>query len=189
MGCYDGMKAHSIVQSGFDMTCSVRSSTVKIRHADGQRLNTAFEIRTNRCSKYTELIFFCRLYSDNRADTEHIRSDIKWSTWSVRRYIGCIGLYSIDNCFNEFIFRECRHLKTLCRICETGCIQVRAKDNSTSVFCCISFHSFENCLSILKNSCTLTHHNIRIFCQGSLVPASIFKICNKSFVCWYITET
>ena len=44
----DVVKAHSIVQSGFNIASSVRSSTVNIRNADSYWFYAALKIRTYR---------------------------------------------------------------------------------------------------------------------------------------------
>ena len=76
MSGHNGMKAHCVVQSRFDVPCSMRRCAVEIRDTDGDRFYAAFEVGAYRRGKYTELIFICRLYSDDRVDSEHIRSDI-----------------------------------------------------------------------------------------------------------------
>ena len=45
--------------------CSMRCGTVKIADTDRDRFGTAFEVRSNRCGKDTELIFISRFYTDN----------------------------------------------------------------------------------------------------------------------------
>ena len=65
MSVNNGIKAHSVVKACLDVACSVRSRTVKITHTDCYRLCAALEIRTNGCAENSELIFVCRLNSDN----------------------------------------------------------------------------------------------------------------------------
>ena len=74
------MKAHGIVQPGFDMTCSMWSSPVKVADTDGDRFGAALEIWAYRSSKNTELVFTGRLNSDNGVKTKHIGADIKAGT-------------------------------------------------------------------------------------------------------------
>ena len=74
------MKAHGIVQPGFDMTCSMWSSPVKVTDTDGDRFGAALEIWAYRSSKNTELVFTGRLNSDNGVKTKHIGADIKAGT-------------------------------------------------------------------------------------------------------------
>ena len=72
MGVYNGVETHGIVKAGFDMSGSMRSGTVEICDTDGDRLDAAFKVRTYRSSKYTELVFISRFYTDNGIGTKHI---------------------------------------------------------------------------------------------------------------------
>ena len=76
MGIHNCMQTHSIIKAGFDVSGSVWGSPVKITDADGQRFHTAFEIRSYRGGKDTELIFVCRFHSNNRIAAEHIGADV-----------------------------------------------------------------------------------------------------------------
>ena len=76
MCLHDGIKAHSIVQSCFDVTGSVRCCTVIIADADGDGFCAALEVRANRGGEYTELIFLSGFYTDDSAASEHIRTDV-----------------------------------------------------------------------------------------------------------------
>ena len=80
MCIHNCMKAHCIVQTCFDVSCSMRCGTVKICNTDRDRFCAALEIRSNRCSKDTELIFISRFYTDNRVASEHVRTYIKCCT-------------------------------------------------------------------------------------------------------------
>ena len=88
---YNVEKAHCVVKTRLDITCSVRSCSIHIRYSDCEWLGTALEVRANRCCEYSELILCSRLYTDYRVASEHIWSDIKCSTASVRWNISCIG--------------------------------------------------------------------------------------------------
>lgn len=71
------MHTHSIIQSGLDMTCTMRSSPVKICDTDSKRLYASLEVRANRGGKYPELIFVSRFYTDDRICPKHIGTDIR----------------------------------------------------------------------------------------------------------------
>ena len=58
----------------------------------------------------------------------------------------------------------------------------------TSVFCCVSLHSFENCLRILENTCTFVQCYIRICCQFSSIPCAIFEFRYITIIGLYVTE-
>ena len=60
------VKAHSIVKTGLDVTCAVRSGSVKVGNLNCNRLCTALEVRANRSCENSELIFVRRFYADNR---------------------------------------------------------------------------------------------------------------------------
>ena len=61
------MQDHCIIQAGFDMACTLRSSTVEITDTDCNWLSAFMEVRTYRCRKQSELVFLSRLNTDNRA--------------------------------------------------------------------------------------------------------------------------
>ena len=76
MSIYDCVKAHCIVKACFDMSGSVRCSTVEIADTDCDRLSAAFEVWSNRCGEYTELILVRWLNTDNSVASEHVRTYI-----------------------------------------------------------------------------------------------------------------
>ena len=76
MSCHDSVKAHSVVESRFDMTRSVRSCAVKIADFNCDRFCASLKIRTYRRAEDSELIFLCGFYADHRIRREDIRSDI-----------------------------------------------------------------------------------------------------------------
>lgn len=78
---------------------------------------------------------------------------------------------------------------TFCRIHHARRIQIRAKGNDTSIFCRIRFHSLKYSLCILKHSGTFIHYNVSILCKRSLIPFSVFIICNISLICLYIFKS
>ena len=55
----------------------MRSSTVKVRDLNSDRLSAALEVRAYRCSKDSVLIVISRLNADNGVNTKDIRSQIK----------------------------------------------------------------------------------------------------------------
>ena len=57
------------------------------------------------------------------------------------------------------------------------------------VFCRVGFHSLEYGLSILDNTCTFIHHDIRIIDQRAVVPFSIFIISHTTLVCLDIAKS
>ena len=85
-------KAHCIVKTSLDITCSVRSCSVHIRYSYCNRLSAALKVRSYRSCENSELILCCRLNTDYRITSEHIWSDIKRSTASVRWNICRISL-------------------------------------------------------------------------------------------------
>ena len=76
----DSVKAHCIVKTCLDVTCSVGSSTIEVGYSDNDGLCAALEIRTYGCTEDPELIIVSGLNADNGVDTEHIRSKVKCST-------------------------------------------------------------------------------------------------------------
>ena len=74
MSCHIRMQAHCIVQAGFDVTCTMRCSTVEIADTDCDWLSAFMEIRAYRCTEQSELIFLSRFNADNRAGCKHIWS-------------------------------------------------------------------------------------------------------------------
>ena len=72
----DCVQTHGIVQAGFDVSGSVRSCTVIVADTDGNRFRAAFEIRSNRGTEQTELIFVCRAYTDDSAASINIWTDV-----------------------------------------------------------------------------------------------------------------
>ena len=166
----------------------MRCCTVHIRYADGDRFCSAFEVRTYRSSKDTELILSCRFYTNNRINTKHIRTNIQRCSASIRRYICCICFYNIYNCLYKTIFRKYRHLQSSLRICHTFCVQIRAEGNDFTLLGCISFNSLKTGLCILKYTCTFTHGNHWIVNQSTFIPCSIFIVGNKSLIGWHISK-
>ena len=77
MSIYDSVKAHCVVQSGFDVTCSTRCGTVEVTDTDCDRFSAAFEVRSNRCCKDTELILVSWFNTDYGIGTEHVRTKIE----------------------------------------------------------------------------------------------------------------
>ena len=189
VSCNNCVKAHCIVQSGFDVSCSMRCGAVKVWYAQCQWFHAALEVRSNRSGKYTELIVSSRFYTNYGIDSEHIRSDIKCCSCSVRWNVSFICLYCLNNSINEFIFRERRHLKTFRWVDHTLRIEVRTESDNVSILCCVSLHSFKYCLCILKNSGTFIHDDVRIFCETTFIPCSIFIISYKTLICRDISES
>ena len=74
---YDSVKAHCVVQAGFDVTSSARCGTVEVTDTDRDRFSAAFEVRSNRCCEDTELIFVSRFNTDYSVGTEHVRTKIE----------------------------------------------------------------------------------------------------------------
>ena len=189
VGIYDGIKAHGIVQAGFDMPGSVRSCPVKVRYTDGQRLCAAFEVGTNRSTEDTELVFICRFYTDNRIAAKHVGTDVQSGAGTVRRYISSIGFHNRNNGVYPFILGEYRHFQSLAGIFHTGCVQIRAEGYNMAVFCSVRFQTFEAGLGILQDAGTLIDHNIGIGGKRTLIPCSIFIIGYKSFVSLDISKS
>ena len=76
MSVNDRMKAHCVVKTSFDMTGTIWCSTVKVADTDCDRLSAAFEVWSDRCGEYTELILAGRFYTDNSVASEHVRTYI-----------------------------------------------------------------------------------------------------------------
>ena len=171
------------------MSCSMRCCTVKVWDFNCDRLCAALEIWSYWCYKCTELIFVSRFNSDNRIASEHIWTDIKGRSWSVRWYISRIGFYYLYDCIYKTVFRKYRHLKSSCGISKSLCVHIRAEYNDASVFCCVCLHTFKYWLGILQNTCTLIQYNVGIFCQASIIPLSIFVIWNISLFGRDITKS
>ena len=119
MCIYVGMKAHRIVQACFDMSGSMRCCTVIVTDTDVKRTDTALKIWAYRCTQNTELISFCRFYSDHRCRSKHIWSDVKRSSASVRRYPGCICLYHLIQGIQETFFWKWGHFHALAVLKDT----------------------------------------------------------------------
>ena len=184
------MQAHCIVQSRLDVAGSVRCSAVIITDLYIDRLRAALEVRANRSRKYAVLVIICRLYTDNRADAEHIRTNIKCCTGSERRNPCCICLNHLMDGINKLIYRKRRHLQTLCRIIHSLCVQIRAEAYDMSVLGCICLQSLKHRLAVLENTGILTHDNLVIVNEGALIPFAGFCriICHIPFIGLQVTE-
>ena len=110
----DREKAHRIVKAGLDVTRTVRCRTVKITNSDRKWLNAAFEVRSDRCAENSELILCRGFNTDDSIRTENIRTQIKRSAATERRYESFIGLDYFFNGFNELFLWIYRYLKTCC---------------------------------------------------------------------------
>ena len=182
MGRHDGMQAHGIVQTCLDIAGSARRRTVKIADTDGQRLYTAFEIRSHGSTEDTELIHIRRLYADDGIHAEHIRADIQRRPASIGRHIRRIGGHSLRHCIHEMLFREHRHLKASGGILHPLPVQIGTECHDMPVLGSIRLQSLKDRLGILQHARTLIQYNIGIFDKGSLVPTAVFKIGDISFL-------
>ena len=176
MRLHNGVQAHGVVQTGFDMACAVRSGSVIIRNADGDRLCAALEIGANRCAEHSELIFICGLYADNGVRAEHIRADVKRCAGTVRRYPRIVCLNNLINCVNKFLFREHRHLKSFRGSFHTSGVKIRAETYRSAVCRCICLKALKYGLGILKYARAFIHCDIRIGSQGAVIPFAVLKI-------------
>ncbi len=154
------MKAHCIVKTCLDASGSVRSRTVKVRNLDCKRLNAALEVRSYRSTEYSEHILICRLNTDNGIGTHHVRSDIKSSSASVRRYYILISLYNSLYCIYKLSIGKDGHLKTCCRLIKSLSVKVRAECYDSAILGSISLKSLKDCLGILEDSCALVKHDV-----------------------------
>ena len=143
------MKAHCIVKTSLDMTCSVWCCSIKIWNLDCKWLSTALEVWSNRCCKYSELIFISRFNTYNWIASEHIWTDIKWCTWTIRWYPVLISSYCFSNSFYELIFWEYWHFKSSTRICHSACVHIWSENNCVTILCCVCLHTFKTWLWIL----------------------------------------
>ena len=80
-----GIKAHSVVEPGLYIAGAVRCGSVKIADGKRERLDAAFEIRTDRAAEHTKNIFIRRLHAECRARAHCKRADIKRRTGAVWR--------------------------------------------------------------------------------------------------------
>ena len=80
MCIHDRMKAHCVVKASFDVSCSMRCSTVKVCDTDRDRLCATLEVWSYWCGQDTELIFISRFNTDNRVASEHVRTYIQGCT-------------------------------------------------------------------------------------------------------------
>ena len=127
----DGVKAHGVIETCFDMSCAVRSRPVKIADFNSQRLDAALEIRAYRSRKHTELIFIGRLYTDDSIRTEDVRTDIQRGAGTVRRYVSGVGSYDAIDGVEKFFLRINGNLEASCGILQTLRIEIRTEcDNS-----------------------------------------------------------
>ena len=171
------------------MSGSMRCCTVIVTDTDVKRTDTALKIWAYRCTQNTELISFCRFYSDHRCRSKHIWSDVKRSSASVRRYPGCICLYHLIQGIQETFFWKWGHFHALGRIHHSLCILIRSESNDASILCLIYFQSFKNLLAVLKDTCALIDHHIGICSQSSFIPGAIFVICHIAHIRLMICKT
>ena len=181
MGINNIVKAHCIVKTSLDISCSMRCGTVKIRNTYSDWFYTAFEIWSNWSNKNSKLILISRLNTDYRINTEHIWADVKSCSASERWYPIFICFYNIKTSLDKSVFREDRHFQTLAGTFHALSIQVWTECNDFSIFCCIGFKSFKTSLCILKYTGTFIHCDGVVCREFSFVPVTIFEICNETF--------
>ena len=105
MSISDSIQTHSIIQTSFNMTSTMRSCTIKISDTNFDWFSATFEVRAYWCSKYTELILICRFYTDNRVCTHHVWTNIKACTMTIRRNKVFVCFYNFFYSFKETTFR------------------------------------------------------------------------------------
>ena len=129
--------------------------TVIIGDLECERTNPALEIRTDRGRQDAELVFFRRLYADDGARTENIRTDIKRRTGAVgRNIVGICEDYFTDS-FDKTILRENGDLQPPGGILETLSVEVRTESDNTAVLCRVGLQTFKDSLCILQDSKTV----------------------------------
>ena len=143
MRLHNRIQTHGIIQSRLDVSRSVRSCPVIIRHLHHNRFGTVFEVGTYRCHKDTELIFLCRLHPDHGAGGKHIRTDIKRRMMSVRRHPVRICPNHLIHCTQEPLLRERGHLQTNGTVMHASGIQIRSEGDNSAVLRLIGLESFK----------------------------------------------
>ena len=183
-----GMKAHGVVQAGFDMSGAVGCSAVKVADADRDGLRAALEVGTDRSDDHAELIFLCRLHADHDAGSKHIRTDIQRSAAAVRRYPCSVGLDDLVHCLEEALCRERRHFHAGCGIHHSLRVHVRAESHDAAVFPGVSLQALEDLLAVMKNACALADLNSRIIDQAALIPLAVFPVGDIALISRHVSE-
>ncbi len=185
---HNRMQTHRIVQPRFDIACAARRCTVKVRYLDINRPCATLEIRSNRRDKNTELIILRRLHADHRADTEHIRTDIKRGTTAIRRNPGLVAGDHLLHRLDKLILRIRRHLETQRGIVHPLRIQIRAETDNMTIRRRVRLQSFKDRLGILQNAGILAHDNLVVRNQTALIPGAVPIIRDITLVRDHIAE-
>ena len=183
------MKTHGIVQTSFDMSCTMWCRTVKITDTDRNWFCAALEVWSYRCTENTELILIGWFNTDYRSFGKHIWTYVQSSTGAIWRHILCICLYYFFNGLYELVLWAYRHLQTTTGICHSGCIQIRTEHDNSSILCCICFHSLKTSLCILQYTGALAHGNSSVCSESAFIPLAILVSSYKSLCCLMITKT
>ena len=182
------VKAHCVVKTCLDMSCSVRSGTVKVRKSYRKGLYTALEVRADGCYENTEHIFGCRLNSYNRIRSHHIRSYVESSARAEGGHVGSVSLNYLLNRLNELILGVYGHFKSFCRLLHTLCVEVGTEGNYSAVLSGIRLKSFKAGLRILEYAGALVKRYSVLRGKSSVVPLSVLVIRNKAVVGLHIAE-
>ena len=182
------MQAHRIIQTRFDIACAARRRTVKVRNLDVNRLCAALEVRSHRRDKNAELIVLRRLHTDDRADAEHIRTDIQRSAAAIRRNPGLVAGDHLLHRLDKFILRVRRHLKAQRGIVHSLRIQIRTETDNMAIRRGIRLQSFKDRLGILQNTGILAHDNLVVRNQAALIPGAVPVIGDITLVRDHIAE-
>ena len=171
------------------MAGSSGGCTVKITDAHDDRLSAAFEVRADGCCENTEHIIVSGLNADYRADSEHVRTDVKSSARAVRRYPSLVGSDCFLNCLDKSVDRERRHLQAERGVIHSLRVEVGTETYDVSVFCLIGLKSLKDRLGILKNAGVFAHDDLVVRNESAVIPFAVLIHGHISLICHMIAES
>ena len=177
-----GMQTHRIVESGLDVTRTVRCRAVVFAHAERGRLCAALEVRTHRRRKQPELVFIRRLHADHRTAREHIGAQIQRSAAAIGRNPVRICLDDRIHRFQKSLLRERRHLQIARRIRHALRIHVRAEGHNAAVLGAVCLEALKDLLAVLQDARALRNAHGRIRRETSLIPRAVLIVGNVALI-------